>query len=73
VNSIAMPLVGGMTSWAGPIIGAVLLGSIQQAATVSNVFGGHPEINLLIVGLLLIIFVIAAPNGVVGLFKRRAP
>jgi branched-chain amino acid transport system permease protein len=73
VNSIAMPLVGGMTSWAGPIIGAVLLGSIQQAATVSNVFGGHPEINLLIVGLLLIIFVIAAPNGVVGLFKRRVP
>ncbi len=72
VNSIAMPLVGGMTSWAGPIIGALLLGSIQQAATVSNVFGGHPEINLLIVGLLLIIFVIAAPNGVVGLFRRRA-
>jgi branched-chain amino acid transport system permease protein len=73
VNSIAMPLVGGMTSWAGPIIGAVLLGTIQQAATVSNIFGGHPEINLLIVGLLLIIFVIAAPNGVIGLFKRRAP
>jgi len=72
VNSIAMPLVGGMTSWAGPIIGAVLLGSIQQAATVSNVFGNHPEINLLIVGLLLIIFVVAAPNGVVGLIRRRS-
>lgn len=72
VNSIAMPLVGGMTSWVGPIIGAVLLGTIQQAATVSNVFGDHPEINLLIVGLLLIVFVIAAPNGVVGLIKRRA-
>ncbi len=73
VNSIAMPLVGGMTSWVGPIIGALLLGSIQQAATVSNVFGGHPEINLLIVGLLLIVFVIAAPNGVIGLIKRRTP
>ena len=72
VNSIAMPLVGGMTSWVGPIIGALLLGSIQQAATVSNVFGGHPEINLLIVGLLLIVFVIAAPNGVVGLIRRRS-
>ena len=72
VNSIAMPLVGGMTSWAGPIIGAVLLGTIQQAATVSNLFGDHPEINLLIVGLLLIVFVVAAPNGVVGLIRRRA-
>jgi branched-chain amino acid transport system permease protein len=67
VNSIAMPLIGGMTSWIGPLVGAVLLGTIQQVATVSNWFGGHPEINLLIVGLLLILFVIAAPNGIVGL------
>src|SRR5262249_50581122 len=33
VNSVAMPLIGGMTSWIGPIIGAVLLGTIQQLAT----------------------------------------
>ena len=72
VNSIAMPLIGGMTSWIGPLVGALLLGSVQQVATVSNWFGGHPEINLLIVGLLLIVFVIAAPNGVVGLTRRRA-
>jgi branched-chain amino acid transport system permease protein len=67
VNSIAMPLIGGTASWLGPVVGAVLLGTIQQFASVSNVFGGHPEINLLIVGVLLIIFVIAAPNGLVGL------
>src|SRR5690349_17048413 len=71
VNSIAMPLIGGMTSWIGPLIGALLLGSIQQVATVSNWFGGHPEINLLIVGVLLILFVIAAPNGIVGLLGAR--
>jgi branched-chain amino acid transport system permease protein len=71
VNSIAMPLIGGMTSWIGPLIGALLLGSIQQMATVSNWFGGHPEINLLIVGVLLILFVIAAPNGIVGLLGAR--
>ena len=69
VNSIAMPLIGGMTSWIGPLVGALLLGSVQQVATVSNWFGGHPEINLLIVGLLLILFVIAAPNGIVGLLR----
>jgi branched-chain amino acid transport system permease protein len=27
VNSIAMPLIGGTTSWVGPLVGAVLLGS----------------------------------------------
>src|SRR5690349_3034303 len=71
VNSIAMPLIGGMNSWIGPLIGALLLGSIQQVATVSNWFGRHPEINLLIVGVLLILFVIAAPNGIVGLLGAR--
>ena len=30
VNSIAMPLIGGMTHWTGPLIGATLLGLIQQ-------------------------------------------
>ena len=35
VNSIAMPLIGGTTSWVGPLIGAILLGSLQQIATVT--------------------------------------
>jgi len=69
VNSIAMPLIGGTASWLGPVVGAILLGTIQQFASVSNVFGGHPEINLLIVGVLLIVFVVAAPNGLVGLLR----
>src|SRR6266576_2649685 len=30
VNSVAMPVIGGMTSWVGPILGAILLGTIQQ-------------------------------------------
>jgi branched-chain amino acid transport system permease protein len=70
VNSVAMPLIGGMTSWIGPIVGAVLLGTIEQVATVTI----SSELNLLIVGLLLIGFVIVAPNGIVGLVavRRRA-
>jgi len=63
VNSIAMPLIGGTTSWVGPLIGAVLLGSLQQIATVTI----SSAVNLLIVGCLLVIFVIIAPNGIVGL------
>ena len=67
VNSVAMPLIGGMTSWVGPILGAVLLGTIQQLATVTI----SSALNLLIVGLLLIAFVIIAPNGIVGLVQAR--
>jgi branched-chain amino acid transport system permease protein len=65
-------MIGGTTSWLGPMIGAILLGTLQQAATVTISSVG----NLLIVGLLLIGFVIVAPNGIVGLWQgwmsRRA-
>ncbi len=67
VNSIAMPLIGGTTSWIGPLIGAILLGTIQQVATVTI----SSAVNLLIVGLLLVAFVIIAPNGIVGLVEAR--
>ncbi len=62
VNSIAMPLIGGMMSWIGPLIGAVLLGTVQQLVqvTVSSAW------NLLIVGVLLVLFVTLAPNGIMG-------
>ena len=66
VNSIAMPLIGGTTSWVGPLIGAVLLGSLQQIATVTI----SSAVNLLIVGCLLVGFVIVAPNGIVGLVHK---
>ena len=65
VNSVAMPVIGGMSSWIGPVIGSILLGTIQQVATVTI----SSALNLLIVGLLLIFFVIIAPNGIVGLVR----
>jgi len=67
VNSIAMPMIGGTTSWIGPLIGAVLLGSLQQIATVTI----SSEVNLLIVGLLIVDCVIIAPNGILGLVQGR--
>ena len=67
VNSIAMPMIGGTTSWLGPLIGTLLLGSAQQYATVTI----SSAVNLLIVGLMLVAFVIIAPNGLIGLVQER--
>jgi branched-chain amino acid transport system permease protein len=67
VNSIAMPMIGGTTSWVGPLIGAILLGTLQQIATVTI----SSAVNLLLVGLLLVDSVIIAPSGIVGLVKDR--
>jgi branched-chain amino acid transport system permease protein len=62
VNSIAMPMIGGTGSWVGPVVGSLLLGIVQQVATVTI----SSAVNLLIVGVLLVVFVIIAPNGLVG-------
>jgi branched-chain amino acid transport system permease protein len=66
VNSIAMPMIGGTGTWIGPLVGAILVASLQQWATVTI----SSEIGLLIVGLLLVTFVIVAPGGIVGLVQK---
>ncbi|HJU33082.1 MAG TPA: branched-chain amino acid ABC transporter permease [Hyphomicrobiaceae bacterium] len=67
VNAIAMPMIGGTTTWAGPLIGALLLGSLQQIATVTI----SSAVNLLLVGVLLVVFVVVAPKGIIGLVLDR--
>jgi len=66
VNALAMPMIGGTTTWLGPVIGAVLLGSAQQVATVTI----SSELNLLIVGVVLVLFVVLAPEGILGLVRK---
>lgn len=66
INSLAMPLIGGTATWMGPLIGALLLGVIQQITLVTL----SAEYNLLVIGVLLISFVIFAPEGLVGLFRN---
>jgi branched-chain amino acid transport system permease protein len=66
VSALAMPMIGGTAHWLGPVIGALLLGSIQQIVTVTI----SNEINVLVVGVLLVLFVVLAPDGVLGLFRK---
>jgi branched-chain amino acid transport system permease protein len=67
VNAIAMPLIGGTGSWLGPVVGAVLVGGLQEylRVTISS------AVNVLVAGVLMVAFVIAAPQGIVGLFQRK--
>jgi branched-chain amino acid transport system permease protein len=66
VNTIAMPLIGGTSMWLGPILGALLLGTLQQVATVTI----SSALSLLIVGVMLVVFVVAAPKGIIGWFQK---
>jgi len=67
VNALAMPIIGGTGHWLGPVIGAVLLGGVQQVVTVTI----SSEMNVLVVGVMLVIFVVAAPEGILGLWRRH--
>jgi branched-chain amino acid transport system permease protein len=61
-----MPIIGGMAHWIGPVIGAILLGTVQQIVTVTI----SSELNVLVVGVLLVVFVVAAPDGILGLIAK---
>jgi len=61
IDFIAMIVIGGMGSILGSIIGAVILTGIQQ------VFAGLLDLQVLIFGLSLIIFMIFMPRGIVGM------
>jgi branched-chain amino acid transport system permease protein len=66
IGALGGAIIGGMSHWLGPIIGAILLGSLQQIVTVTI----SGEVNVLVVGVLLVLFVVAAPEGILGLFKK---
>jgi branched-chain amino acid transport system permease protein len=65
VNSIAMPMIGGTAFWYGPVVGALLLGTAQEVISVTI----SSELNVFLVGVVLVGFVILAPGGLIGLFK----
>src|ERR1700755_789648 len=66
VSVLAMSLIGGTAHWAGPIVGAILLGSTQQLLTVTI----SSEVNVLWLAVLLVLFVVAAPEGLTGLLRE---
>ncbi len=66
VNSIAMPMIGGTAHWIGPVIGALLIGGAQQVVTVTV----SSELNVLLVGIMLVLFISLAPQGIVGLVQK---
>ena len=68
VTVLAMALIGGTAHWMGPVFGAILLGVTQQvlAVTISS------EVNVLVLGVMLVLFVVAAPEGILGLIRRAS-
>jgi branched-chain amino acid transport system permease protein len=65
VSVLAMALIGGTAHWIGPVLGAIVLGVTQQLLTVTI----SSEVNVLVLGVMLVLFVVGAPNGIIGFFR----
>jgi len=66
ISAVAMAMIGGPMHWSGPLLGALLLGVTHQVTTAS--FGSAA--GLLVLGLCLMVFVVAVPRGILGLWRR---
>src|SRR6201994_3475167 len=68
ISVLAMSLIGGTAHWIGPVLGAILLATTQQllAVTISS------EVNVLVLRVMLVLFVVVAPKGIIGLVSRFA-
>jgi branched-chain amino acid transport system permease protein len=65
VSILLMPVIGGLGTLLGPVIGAVVYSIVQEEMVVH-----FPQFHLLLYGSLLIVIVLFEPQGLVGLGKR---
>jgi branched-chain amino acid transport system permease protein len=61
VQILLMPVIGGLGTVWGPVIGGVVVGIIEE-----EIVAYFPQIHLLIYGVLLIIIVLVEPGGILG-------
>jgi branched-chain amino acid transport system permease protein len=65
VAILLMPIIGGIGTIWGPVIGGVVYGLIHE-----ELIASFPQLHLLIYGSLLILIVLFEPAGIVGLLGR---
>jgi len=70
VESLLVPIVGGMGTLFGPLLGAAVLHALSEITR--DVFGDAPGISLAIYGALLIVIVMFFPRGLAGLGRVSA-
>lgn len=65
VSILLMPVIGGIGTIWGPVLGGAVFGIVEEELVVH-----FPQVHLLLYGLLLILIILLEPDGLVGLFHR---
>jgi branched-chain amino acid transport system permease protein len=68
VEALVAAIVGGLGTLWGPVLGALALHLLADLTR--NLFGALPGINMIIYGGVLVLIVMFAPRGLLGLFQR---
>jgi branched-chain amino acid transport system permease protein len=69
VEALLGPIVGGMGTLWGPVLGAVVLHVLGEGTR--GFMGDAPGVNLVVYGSVLILMVMFLPRGIIGLFQAR--
>ena len=67
VQFLLMPVIGGIGTVWGPVIGGVVFGVIEE-----EIIAEFPSIHLLIYGALLILIILVEPGGILGTIRKVA-
>lgn len=70
VEALLGPIVGGMGTLFGPLLGAAALHLLGELTR--SLMGDAPGISLMTYGLVLVLMVTFLPRGIIGLFSGRA-
>ncbi len=70
IEALLGPIVGGLGTLWGPVVGAVLLQLLGEGTR--GLFENAPGASLMLYGALLVLMVTFMPSGVLGVLRRRA-
>ena len=65
VAILLMPIIGGVGTVWGPVLGAVVYGLVNE-----ELFASFPQLHLLLYGALLIVIILFEPGGVLGMVDQ---
>jgi branched-chain amino acid transport system permease protein len=65
ISILLMPVIGGIGTIWGPVLGGVIFGVVEEQLTVK-----FAQIHLLLYGILLIFIILLEPDGLLGLARR---
>jgi branched-chain amino acid transport system permease protein len=65
ISILLMPVIGGIGTVWGPVLGGLVFGIVEEELVVN-----FPNIHLLLYGILLILIILFEPDGLAGLLRK---